>query len=129
MRAAKGCDFLIVLDSDEYIAADADWDLFRKNLWKATLYCPGSRVFDLYTGGAIGQSGPRPRIFYRPGTVYYYSHHYWFVIKETKRLLKGVNDSAHLVQGITIVHDKSLRSKEHFNAMLEYGEWQKVNEH
>jgi hypothetical protein len=129
LRAAKDLDILIVLDSDEYIAADAEWDLFRDNLQKAILYSPGCRVFDLYTDGPIGQSGARPRIFYKPSTIYYYSHHYWFVIKETGRLLKGASDSAHLVKGITILHDKSFRTQEHFDGMIKYANWQMIGEH
>jgi len=129
MRAAKDLDILIVLDSDEYIASDANWDAFRENLQKAITYGPGCRVFDLYTAGPIGQSGARPRIFYKPSSIYYFSHHYWFIIKETGRILKGASDSAYLVKGITILHDKTFRTQEHFNGMLKYANWQMTGEH
>lgn len=128
LELAKDYDFLIVIDNDEYVPPQiSDWSTFRKGLFSAIFECPGAQVFDIYFGGPISESGARPRIFYKPSTIKYWEKHFWW-ITEDRRLLKGRSDSAKLIEGVVLLHDRSNKSEEYRNARKEYGQWLMYNE-
>lgn len=127
--AEEGCDWLLVMDSDEYVARNADWKEFRRQLeFVISLDLP-HQIFDIQMEGILAMyRGPRPRLFYRPATIRYWKKHFWFVLEEKGICYKGVGDAGRVIGGIYLLHDKTVRSLDHYNATLGYNEWQKIYE-
>lgn len=127
--ADLGYDWLLVLDSDEYIARNADWPEFRRQLeFVMSLDLP-HQIFDLQMEGSLPMyRGPRPRLFYRPGSIKYWKRHYWFLLEEQMICYKGASDAGRVIGGIYLMHDRTVRSMNHYNATQDYNEWQLVNE-
>lgn len=127
--ADEGCDWLLVLDSDEFIAKNADWDEFRRQLEFVMSLELSHQIFDVQMEGMLAMyRGPRPRLFYRPGSITYWKRHYWTVLEETMICYKGSSDSGRVIGGIYLMHDRTVRSMNHYNATNAYNEWQMVNE-
>ena len=59
MAAAKGCDWLLVIDSDEYIAPNANWSLFREQLAFVQGLGLQHQIFDVMFEGTVAERGPR----------------------------------------------------------------------
>lgn len=127
--AAQGCDWLLVIDSDEYVAPNADWSLFRKQLEFVQSLGLSHQVFDVIFEGTNAERGPRPRLFYRPRSVRYWKKHYWWVLEEKQLLLKGLSDAGRIIEGIFILEDKSLREPRYEQTITAYKAWQQENEH
>jgi hypothetical protein len=129
VAADEGCDWLLVIDSDEFIAKNADWAEFRKQLeFVMSLGLP-HQLFDVQMEGMLSMyRGPRPRLFYRPGSLKYWKRHYWIVREEQMICYKGTTDSGRVIGGIYLMHDRTVRSMNHYNATLDYNDWQVVNE-
>ena len=127
--AYEECDWLLVIDTDEFIARNADWKEFRKQLeFVMSLDLP-HQIFDLQCEGILAMyRGPRPRLFYRPGSIKYWKKHFWFVREENKICYKGMGDAGRVIGGIYLMHDRSIRSLEHYKATLKYNDWQLDNE-
>lgn len=123
-RAANlGFDWLLVMDSDEYIAPNADWKTFREALEFEMSLKVRNQIYDVMFEGYVADRGPRPRLFYRPGSIKYWNKHYWFVLEETKQLLKGEGDAGKVIGGIFLIHDKTIRTPQHYYATLQYEKW------
>lgn len=127
--ADQGCDWVLVLDSDEFIAKNADWPTFRKELeFIMSLELP-HQIFDVQMEGMLAMyRGPRPRLLYRPATIKYWKRHYWLVLEETMICYKGASDAGRIVGGIHLMHDRTVRSMNHYNATQAYNDWQIENE-
>lgn len=121
----KRCDWLLVIDSDEYIAKNADWKLFREQMeFIMSLDLP-YQIYDVQFEGRLpSYIGPRPRLFYRTNTIKYWKRHYWFVLEESMRLLKGVADGGRLLTGIYMMHDHTIRSAGYYGARIHWKEEQ-----
>ena len=116
-------DFLLVIDSDEYISDGADWGYFRQNCQQVIDQHAPHYIYDIMFDGPIAQSGPRPRLFYQPSKIKYDRKHYWWRLPNG-RLADGMSDSCKLIDGIKITHDKSLRLNGDYNlAVLKYQHW------
>lgn len=124
MAAAKGCDWLLVIDSDEYIAPNADWTKFRQQLEFVQSLGLSHQVFDVMFEGTVAQRGPHPRLFYRPLSVRYWKRHYWWVLQEQNICLKGMGDAGRIIEGIYILEDKSLRDSRYEATITSYKAWQ-----
>lgn len=128
MAAAHGCDWLLVIDSDEYVAPNADWKLFREQLEFVQSLQLKHQVFDVMFEGTVSERGPRPRLFYRPLSVKYWKKHYWWVLEEQMICLKGMSDSGRIIEGIYLLEDKSLRTPKYESTITSYKAWQQTNE-
>ena len=127
--AEEECDWLLVIDSDEFIARNADWKEFRKQLEFCMSLDLPHQIFDIQCEGMLAMyRGPRPRLLYRPGSIKYWKKHFWFLREENKICYKGVGDAGRVIGGIHLMHDRTVRSLEHYNATLDYNEWQLENE-
>lgn len=135
MKNAKDCDFLLVIDDDEYVELDKKEELsFRDKLEaiddskKLSQY----RIFSVdYFDPILGVDVHRGRIFYKPSTVRYHGKHYWYILTDqNNRFINGESDSPipYVVRGIRLVQDDKLRSKEYEDAYAKYEQWQKWNE-
>ena len=117
-------DWLLVIDSDEYVLPNADWKTFRTQLEFVQSLKLDDQVFDVQFEGSIGERGPRPRLFLDPPTVSYWQRHYWFVLQKKMELLKGCGDAGRMIAGIYLYHGKAIRTLEHIKASNRYYEWQ-----
>ena len=124
------CDWLLVIDSDEFLAHDlTNWTLFREQLDFIMKLGLNHHIYDVKLDGNIpAYHGPVPRLFYRPSTVKYWGKHYWWVIEESKRLLKGQSDAARILEGIHIIHDHTIRDSKYYTASINYKDWQQNHE-
>lgn len=125
-----GCEWLLVIDSDEYLAAKlTDWEKVREQLQFIMNLDLDHHIFDIQLDGNIpAYHGPTPRLFYRPGSIQYWGKHYWWVIEESKRILKGHSDAARVIEGIHIIHDHTIRDSMYYTASINYKEWQQKYE-
>jgi hypothetical protein len=124
----KGFDWLLVLDSDEYIAPNADWTKFREQLEYCKSLQLQHQVFDVTFEGTNAERGPRPRLFYRPLSVRYWKRHYWWVLTEQDIALKGVGDAGRTIEGIIVLQDKGQQNQEYKDAIESYKGWQQTYE-
>lgn len=129
--AELGCDWLLVIDTDEFIARNADWQRFREQLeFIMSLNLP-HQIFDIqFEGISAIDRGPRPRLFYRPGTIKYWKRHFWWVLEEQMICLKGVGDAGRLIEGIYLMHDGTVRKwdQAYNTASYHYKDWQQQYE-
>jgi len=117
-------DFLIVVDSDEYL--QGDWDLFVTNLekLKERIYKENRHMQMRNLHFVAMQDAPstrisnRPRIIYQPSKIRYFGCHYTWIHVDTKDSCIYTDDPA--VAGIQIIHDASQRSKEYEENMNRY---------
>lgn len=125
-----GCDWLLVIDSDEYLATKiSDWQKIREQLQYIQNLGLDHHIFDIQLDGNIpAYHGPAPRLFYKPRSLKYWGKHYWWVIEDSQRLLKGQSDAARVIEGIHIIHDHTIRDSKYYTASINYKEWQQKYE-
>ena len=120
---ASDCDFLLIIDDDEYLADGTDWGLVRDFCQKVIDKQEGYYIYDVMLGVWPEDMGPRPRLFYQPSKIKYERKHYWWRLPNG-RLMDGCSDSLQVVPGIRIIHDKTLRMDGKYNlACLKYQHW------
>jgi len=126
--AKQGYNWVFVIDSDEYVARNADWPEFRRQLEFVDSLGLDHQVFDVKFEGPISETGPRPRLLKNPGSITYWIKHYWFVLKDKHILLKGHGDAGRMIGGIFVLHGKFIRTQEHQTASILYNKWQEFAE-
>ncbi len=129
-------DFLIVVDSDEYL--QGDWDLFVTNLEKLkepllthndpqTRHIHYMKMEDChYPQTSSLRYANRPRLFYKPNEIQYDGCHYTWSHRATGLPLQYPKTD--VISGIEIVHDNTHRPKEYEQNMTEYQKYQKTAE-
>lgn len=111
VELAKGkCDFIIILDSDEFIL-DADWNLFRQNLSKLKDDIAGIKCYYNEKDWT-----PYPRIW-RVGKVKYYKTHNIFDVNGS---LVRSPPNLKTVEGISMGMNDSLRNDDYLLKTSEY---------
>lgn len=128
LASKLGYDWLLVMDSDEYITPYPDWKAFRETLEFEMSLKVRSQIYDVMFTGIAARDGSRPRLFYRPGTIRYWKKHYWFILNETQTLLKGRGDAGKAIGSIYLTHDKTTRNAQHVYAMMLYENWLEIRE-
>lgn len=122
IAAREGMDFLLIMDSDEFVAyPETDWNAFRQELEMIKRYsCKdhnvyGIRCVDLHQQG---YAGFRPRLWYRPGEMHYTNTHYYFKRRDSKDTATGYIHRN--VENLTIFHDHTPRSQQREELRKEY---------
>ena len=128
--AQHSMDVLLIIDSDEFVLEDADWDAFRDNLNKVIFDRDKCKhnvyAINLQTVGKSDDYIVYPRIWHNPGEMEYYGNrHYYFRSKNLEKTnVAHIGDhSLNIIQGIKLGHDHKLRSKEHMESRLVYQTW------
>ena len=116
---ASNYDFLLIVDSDEFICDGANWPLFRKNCEKLLESGKHHYIYDIKLDGHPSQSGLKPRLFREPSKIKYWKKHYWWALPNG-RIAAGASDSCEVVDGIKLMSDESLRSPDRIKAKMEY---------
>lgn len=119
-----GYDWLMVIDSDEFVLPGADWKEFRRQLEFVQSLKLSDQIFDIEFDGSISESGPRPRLFLDPGSIRYWIKHYWFCCMKKMVLQKGIGDAGRVITGIKLKHSKIIRTMNHVRATEDYYIWQ-----
>lgn len=124
MDEAADCDFLLVLDADEYVTGD--WNLFRGGCRKIIESSSRFYIYDIQFDRPPPQwfdGWPRPRLFYKPSLIKYYRKHYWWLLPNGKIHKTSASDSQQIIEGITITMDNTYRSNERQEVRQRYLDW------
>lgn len=114
-----GVDFLLIIDSDEYVL-DADWDAFRRNCEQLTndsanIY--GIRCY--YNIKEHRDTSVYPRLWRKPSEMEYHQCHNVFRHIPTGNTFRSPSDSKE-IPGIKLAWDDSLRNKEWLSKTYDY---------
>lgn len=146
--AKYGCDYLCILDTDEYAQASdrASWERFRQEVYHVVQnqYAGRHHVFSIYIEVAarayddqvrhgdvwMKEGGVEyshyPRIWYEPYNLEYYKGaHYYYRMKDPANLYHAVPQvpSLEIIKSIKFRHDHLLRTQEHQEARKAYQKW------
>ena len=121
-------DFAIIIDSDEFIDIGADWATFKYVAQKRVRLDLGMyRIYDIRYREQNGWDlGERPRLWFKPWEIRYDVKHYRWYIKAKNHLDRPVyegNAGRALIPGLTIKHNRDIRSKERNETMNRYEDW------
>lgn len=121
-----GLDFLLILDSDEYII-DVNWSVFKHACEESVRLDEYQyRIYDVrYQNEMEWDLGERPRVWFRPWEIRYDVKHYRWVIKakcKDRPVYEG-NCGRRLLPGLTIKHHRSIRPEARNKAMDNYEDW------
>jgi glycosyltransferase involved in cell wall biosynthesis len=122
-----GLDFLLILDSDEYIQEGADWSLFKHACEESVRLDEYQyRIYDVrYQNEMEWDLGERPRVWFKPWQIRYDVKHYRWIIRakcKDRPVYEG-NCGRRLLPGITIKHQRSIRPEARNKAMDSYEDW------
>lgn len=132
--AELGYRYMFVIDSDEYISCETDWNLFLSDLEKKSDRQEAGNVFDvmLYTdpeyvkASNIVDVGWRhyPRVWFHPGLLEYFELHWWVRRKQMteREAVKHRHErlgSQIVIDGMQLKHDSKMRT-ERFKEAREY---------
>lgn len=119
------CTHLLVIDADEYIQQNADWDLFRWLLDNNPRFDDGLNGNTQYSHNIDYYAQPNShlslaRLIYRPGDLIYRSHWLLFRKKDgSPTAYQNVGDP-YTVKGIVITTDEGLRSEDRIKQDIDY---------
>jgi hypothetical protein len=124
--ALYSVDILLIIDSDEFVLRDHNWELFRHNS-EAVIFDRDFCTYNVYS--VMLQSldncyefAPYPRVWYNPAQMEYFAgRHYCFRKKKTKET--SIPTQYKIIEGIEIGHDHSLRSEHHLKGRSMYQTW------
>ena len=117
-------DFLLIMDSDEYIEEGANWPLFKHACEESVrLDEYDYRIYDVrYQNEMPWDLGERPRVWFKPWQIRYDVKQYRWIIKakcKDRPVYEGDN-GRRLLPGITIKHQRSVRPEARNKAMDDY---------
>lgn len=117
------CDFILIIDSDEYILT-ADWDLFKENVVKVSKLYPGNNFFGImnkYTpdGFKPEDYSPYPRLWARPQECEYWKAHCIFRNKSYGNPVRS-SSGGPIVEGLKMAAGDNMRTPEYLKAISEY---------
>jgi len=119
-QMAKDYDVMIMLSCDEYI--EGDWNNFVKNLeWSMRVH-PDKRIFNIPFKVISGDDRPiksKDRIFVDPKNWTVLDRHWRYRYKGKEELHRAWYMDAD-INGITIVHDDTVRNKKRNKLMTKY---------
>lgn len=124
LDAAHDCDFLLVLDADEYVTGD--WVLFRQNCQELIESSNRFYIYDIKFDRPAPQwfdGWPRPRLFRKPSQIKYYKKHYWWLLPNGRIHKTSASDSHQTIEGINITMDNTYRSNQRNAVRQQYLDW------
>lgn len=122
------CDYLLIIDTDEFILPESDWQSFKQNLANCT---NGNNIYSikcLYGYPEHNDTSNSPRLWYKPYDMEYHVAHCLFKNKITG-IVKKSSSSGPLIQGIMMAGDDSLRGRDYQIQSFEYQTFLIEDEH
>jgi hypothetical protein len=114
------CEFLLIIDSDEYVMEHGDWGRFKDNLSKLgddrNIY--GVRF--AYAVPVHADTTPYPRLWWNPWEVSYVKHNLWQTQRQGS--VRSTSECP-VVEGITMAGDNNLVSREYIDKGIQYQTW------
>ena len=115
-----GVDWLLIIDSDEYVHPESDWGEFIKERERV---CNSDYLYNLKNYTVVGGlllGLDQPRLIKNPSKLQYIEgHHYMLAEKGTDKALVAKNT----LYSIKLCHDPSLRSPERMEKHDQYIKW------
>ena len=126
---ALDCDYLLWIDSDEYVAPNSNWGMFYNSCEEMTeidrgqfnIYGIRGKILDPLPGRR--PSGSWPRLWYRPWEMEHHLCHNVFRNRKTGQTLYAPTSARSLIEGITILTDDTLRNPEQLAKSDNYQSW------
>jgi glycosyltransferase involved in cell wall biosynthesis len=123
IAGVANCDFLLVLDCDEYVTGD--WKKFKDNLndikkfeERLTVYQACWNISYQYEPN---RKGCLPRLIYKPYRFRYITHYYMVDKTEGWNVsMPLADDKNDMIEGITIGNDDNLRDRSRLDNDVEY---------
>lgn len=111
-------DYLLIIDSDEFVQDGADWKEFRRNCQRV---CNDSdNIYGVrYIRHGGGGLDIIPRLWYKPGDMVYEGNHNIFKNKHTGQIQQSAPNKA-VIEGITLDGNDDLRSAEYIKRVYDY---------
>lgn len=113
------CEYLIILDGDEFVLPESDWQSFKHNLEQCH---DGLNIYGIkyeYSYPQHHDATNYPRLWFRPWEMEYFGAHCIFRNKITNVVTKSTSGGP-LIEGIRMAGDDSLRSREYQLQSFEY---------
>lgn len=114
------CQFLLIIDSDEFVMEGSDWKSFRYNLNQCT---GGVHIYGVKFAYGYPEHDDEtnyPRLWYKPWEMEYYNAHCLFRDKVSGKVSQSSSAAGPLIEGIRMAGDDSLRSREYQVQSFEY---------
>lgn len=123
LAAKHGCNFLLIIDSDEYVL-QADWDLFKENAVEISKAYPGDNFLGVlvrYTpeGFIPEEFSNYPKLWARPEECEYYKAHCIFKNKNYGGVVRS-SSNCPTVGGIRLDWNDKLRTTEYLKGIHDY---------
>lgn len=120
------CEYLIILDGDEFVLPESDWQTFRANLEQCgNGNNQGINVYGIkyeYSYPTHHDATNYPRLWFRPWEMEYHHAHCLFRNKVTGKVQKS-SSGGPCIEGIRMAGDDSLRNREYQLQSFEYQTW------
>jgi len=117
-------DFLLIIDSDEYVEKGADWKTFKRNCIESAKNHPEENFFgvDYNYSPKMDEANysPYPRLWARPSDVEYHTAHCIFKVKGNSP--RRSSSSVPKIAGLTMCGDDDLRDVFYRNSVRKYQE-------
>jgi len=116
------CEYLIILDGDEFVLPESDWQSFKHNLEQCK---PDTNIYGIkyeYSYPQHHDATNYPRLWFRPWEMEYFHAHCLFKNKITGRVQKS-SSGVPCIEGIRMAGDDTLRNREYQLQSFEYQTW------
>lgn len=113
------CEYLLILDGDEFVLPESDWQSFKHNLEQCKPDCNIYGIKYEYSYPTHHDATNYPRLWFKPWEMEYHGAHCLFKNKVTGVVTKSSSGSP-LIEGIRMAGDDSLRSREYQLQSFEY---------
>jgi len=116
------CEYLIILDGDEFVLPESYWQSFKHNLEQCV---PDTNVYGIkyeYSYPQHHDATNYPRLWFRPWEMEYFHAHCLFKNRITGRVQKS-SSGVPCIEGIRMAGDDTLRNREYQLQSFEYQTW------
>lgn len=111
------CDYLLIIDSDEYVMPNSKWEEFKNNLRNCENTSNIYGIRFAYAAPVHMDTTPYPRLWYKPYEVQYIKHNLW----QTSLQGQVSSTSGHeLIEGIIMAGDDNLHTPKYIDQGRDY---------
>ena len=122
------CDYLLIIDTDEFLLPESDWNQFIANLSKCNDEINIYSIKCKYGYPEHNDTSNSPRLWYKPYDMEYHVAHCLFKNKVTGKIQKS-SSSGPLIEGLMLAGDDSLRDRTYQIQSFEYQTYLIQDEH
>ncbi len=112
------CEYLLIIDSDEYILEGGDWAKFRENFSACNESTNVYGIRFAYAAPVHMDTTPYPRLWYKPYEMQYIKHNLW-KNKSNGQEVKSTSE-CQVIEGIIMAGNDNLHTSEYIEQGREY---------